>query len=754
MFEITYNDKEILDNFIECGKAYKQGKYDFTFEDRFIIYHTKIKKIFTYIALDTHTGLASKVIDAKTEYTKETYITMIPEILYAIKYTGDRRHINKISIEPYELIDLIFRVILFNNGYKIREEQIELSKKMYNGFVNKQISICEAEVGTGKTLAYLVAAFVARYMMEKEYAILNPITITTSSIELQNVLVEKVIPNLSKMLEEYCIIHKPFNVVLRKGKEHYFCLKRLIDYKGALESDKDKNKELIETLEQLLDRRFILDIDKYNLSSSLKRRICVNGTCEDCKYKTDCGYRRFIGGVYNNCNIDFQVVNHNLYLVAQKNKTEGVKLLQESNFVLIDEAHKFKEAAIEAYGECFSEDDIKTYIKKAKHLCKNIKGEKEYNSNINRLREANKELFEEIYKKVNVVYFEDEKNTVINLSSNDVRKLREIVSLVNIINDNVCPTKKSVLRKGKEIIRKIKIIIHTSENIISLEADENDFFYLKSHPKNIGTILNCDVWNRNVSHVLTSGTMSDGQSFKYFKKENGILDIPEHLILESKTQSPFDYSNHSRLYIPNDLPRPDNDSPRYIKAIAKRINELIIATNGHTAILFTSYKVLRAVYDLLKDKLNKYEVFCMNRGSQKVIAKFKNSKNGILFASGPMWEGVDCAGDCLSSVIIVRLPFPVRSVLLEEKKKEELKTADFIKEYCLSSMLIKLRQGAGRLIRTESDTGVISILDSRANDQGAYKEYVYKALNKYPRINSIEEIKTYIDSIKGESYKE
>lgn len=751
MFEISYNDKELFDEYVERGKAYKKGKYDFTFEGRFIIYHAKMKNMAIYIAIDMQTGLASKIVETPKDnlYTELTYKRLIPKILYSIKYTGDRRYINKMNVAPNELIDLIFRVILPNNGYSIREEQIELSKTMYKGFTSKQISICEAEVGTGKTMAYLVAAFVAKYTHEKEIGSVNPITITTSSIELQNALVEKEIPNLSKMLLEYCIISKPFNVVLRKGKEHYFCRKRMIDFQESLKRNKEEHSELIEKLEKLAKRTYVLDLDKYNLNSTVKSRICVNGTCEECQHKSGCCYKYFMGYAYAGNDIDFQVVNHNLYLMAQKNKTEGIRLLNESAFVLVDEAHKFKEAAVDVYGEKFTKQEIEEFLNRARFICK----EKEYEILMKDLRNKNEKLFSKLYQRINASDFEDEKRSEIKLSSSDIKQLKKIVNNIEQINDFLSPIHKVIRNKGKEIIRKISVFVRSSEHFISLEMDENNIFFLTSHPKNIDVILNKDVWNKDVSHVLTSGTMSDGENFEYFKKENGLNRIPAHLILESKTESPFDYLHHSRLYIPNDMPKPNNEDEIYIETIAEKINALIKATNGHTAILFTSYKVLRAVYDILKDKLNKYDVFCMTRGDRKSIAQFKNSKNGVLFASGAMWEGVDCAGDCLSSVIIVRLPFPMRSVLLEEKKKEEADTAEFIKEYCVPNMLIKLRQGAGRLIRTEKDTGVLSILDSRAGENGAYRDSVIKALAKYPRIDSIDEIATYINNVKNEEYK-
>ena len=154
---------------------------------------------------------------------------------------------------------------------------------------------------------------------------------------------------------------------------------------------------------------------------------------------------------------------------------------------------------------------------------------------------------------------------------------------------------------------------------------------------------------------------------------------------------------------------------------------------------------------MAKERLEKYELFVMTRGNNMSIKKFKESKNGVLFASGAMWEGVDCTGDCLSSVIITRLPFPIRNATTEQKKKAYPNVIEFINTYAVPEMIIKLRQGVGRLIRTENDTGVISILDSRATC-GFYSDKIARVLKKYPRVSSLGEIETFIKNVKGKEY--
>ena len=158
------------------------------------------------------------------------------------------------------------------------------------------------------------------------------------------------------------------------------------------------------------------------------------------------------------------------------------------------------------------------------------------------------------------------------------------------------------------------------------------------------------------------------------------------------------------------------------------------------------------MYDLAKDDLKEYPLIKMSRSNKTAITQFKESGNGVLFASGSMWEGVDCAGDILSSVIIVRLPFPLRTQAMEFKKKSCASMQEFVQKFAVPQMIIKLRQGAGRLIRNETDTGVLSILDARAAQGGAYRGRVLKALNKYPLVFSIEEVASFIHTVKDDSY--
>ena len=755
MFEITYNGGGMLDDFIYVDKAYPWATYDFTFEGRFIVYHFFVKNTVRYVALDIMTGYGSEITRRKDNrlYDRRSYKSMIPLILDSIKYTGDKRYLDVIVSRPLETIDTIFRVILPEYGYSVREEQIKLCRDMYTGLTEKQVAICEAEVGTGKTLAYLIASFVAKQRYASEYGFDVPVTITTSGIELQKTIVEREIPRLSRMLQDYALIDHPLSAVVRKGKEHYFCKARYSDFLDAIRNNREKYGKLIDFFEAGRIEDSALDLDQWDIPASLKKRICVKGRCGQCGFKDECRYASFLKSACKSDTVDFQVTNHNLFLTDIRTTAEdpSCRLLLNSPYVVIDEAHKLLETAQETFGEQFPGDTIQKYINSVRYLKSDIISDDAYDSLLKEAAEVNRELFDILRMQISADESDDGQSGIITIPDYGVSLITKLKGTVTRIEAARKKQHGPYEMDGEKIIKTLNTFIRQNDINIWLESEDDGTVSLCCCPKNMADIMEKTVWNRSASYILTSGTMSDGTDFSYFKKENGIARLPKYLVSECSVPSPFDYANHTRMYIPGDMPVPDNSSEKYIDAVTERIIRLIEATNGHTAILFTSYKVLQAVYERAVGRLDKYDVFRMTRSSRKVISDFRRSENGVLFASGSMWEGVDCAGDCLSSLIIVRLPFPVRSAEMQQKKDEIGDVGKFILECAVPEMLIKLRQGAGRLIRCETDTGVISILDSRAAE-GRYVPMVKTALHKYPTVDSVDEVKAFMESVKGADY--
>ena len=178
MFEITYRKNGISDAPVDT----ENSVYDFTFEKRYDIFHRPSQGKLEYLALDRKTGLTSLVTERKSPIEASDYRFIIPRILLSIKYNGDQRYKGASAYPPIKLIDLIFRQIMPLYGYAVREQQIDMAKSIYRGLKFKKATLCEAEVGTGKTMAYLVAGYVAK-LFDSSYSFLGyPVTITTSSM--------------------------------------------------------------------------------------------------------------------------------------------------------------------------------------------------------------------------------------------------------------------------------------------------------------------------------------------------------------------------------------------------------------------------------------------------------------------------------------------------------------------------------------------------------------------------------------------
>ena len=775
MFEITYKENTINDSAL----SNEGSRYDFTFENRFDIFHRPKGKLLEYIALDRTTGLTSWVTERKDPLERSEYPTIFPQILYSIKYTGDQRYKGAGAYPPVELIDIIFKVIMPQYGYTFREQQLEMAKSIFFGLGFRKVTLCEAEVGTGKTMAYLVAGFVAK-LFDQSYTFMGyPVTITTSSIELQKSIMEKEIPALSKMLADFGLIEHPLTAVLRKGKDHYFCPRRYREYMDSISLFPVKYSETIAKVDSLNLLRNTLDLDPIPLNPYIKARICVKGSCHNCPCADRCEYARFLEVASSPYKFDFQITNHNLFLTAQKSKAERStkRGLLPCNFCIVDEAHKLIDAATDVFTASLGFSEVEDYIKSVKHNGgNNFKIRAEYFHLLKDAERLNRKLVS-MFSRYKFKSCEDVCQVKIEITEPMNDTIKKLITVLQKIGGWSAPQGAIGANTAEPLVEKLSAFLlpeeseedqdeNTAKNdknckdlkekIVWISYDKStDTKSLCCMPTELKDSLRNALWTSfNTHFALTSGTMKDDTGFSFFKDELGITGcLDQYSVSEFSCESPFDYKNNTRMYISEETPIPDMKDPEYIPAVAKEVIKLVKATRGHTAVLFTSYKALNAVFDLVKDELKEYPLIKMSRSNKTAITLFKNSENGVLFASGSMWEGVDCAGDILSSVIIVRLPFPLRSQTMEFKKSNCGSTKEFVQKYAVPQMIIKLRQGAGRLIRNETDTGVLAILDARASKGGVYRTRVLNTLWKYPLVSSISDVASFIDSVKDESYK-
>jgi Rad3-related DNA helicase len=289
-----------------------------------------------------------------------------------------------------------------------------------------------------------------------------------------------------------------------------------------------------------------------------------------------------------------------------------------------------------------------------------------------------------------------------------------------------------------KLIRDIELLREQAEAfadpadlICWLETDSVNNMLLGAIPKDIGARLYADQWRKSIPTILTSGTLSASgagascANFAHTKRTLGLERLGNR-VTEICTPSPFNYRENALLYISRNVPLPDNQNPDYIIAVTDETERLIRAAHGHTAVLFTSYNVMGRVYAELQKRGLPFPLFRLERSSSNAIEQFRQSGNGVLFASGSLWEGIDRPGDALSMLIIVKLPFQVPDAIAEYEQALYPNFGAYFNGVIFPEMLIKLKQGFGRGFRNEDDTCVVAICDCRVNT--IYREPLLDAL--------------------------
>ncbi len=208
--------------------------------------------------------------------------------------------------------------------------------------------------------------------------------------------------------------------------------------------------------------------------------------------------------------------------------------------------------------------------------------------------------------------------------------------------------------------------------------------------------------------VLTSATLSTEGSFDYIKQRLGAEDARELAL-----GSPFDYGTAALLFLPNDMPEPNQ--PGYTRRAADAIADVAEAMGGRTLALFTSTAQLRATHDAIRQRMERAQVVLMSQGIDgsrtRLLQRFKDTERAVLLGTASFWEGVDVVGEALSALVIARLPFAVPTDPVFAARSEEFD--DPFRQYAVPQAILRFKQGFGRLIRSKTDRGVVVVLDRR-----------------------------------------
>ena len=644
----------------------------------------------------------------------------------------------------HQEVEKIFRVLLPEQGLAVREEQIRLCHEMLDTLLGERIALCDAGVGIGKTYAYLVACVLLR-----KYSMLTgrgnpleqrPVVVSTSSIALQKAIVTEYIPFLSRVLLEQGMIQSPLRAVVRKGKEHFVCDNRL---EQRIEAIRHKQKNAAQK-EALLSLRKHYDMDTVkDLSGFDRRLVCVPKFCpRECPGRQMCRYQRYLEEAKKQ-DVFILICNHNYLLADAYHRAEGYKpLLSDYRTLIVDEAHKLPEAAKQMFGKNLCMDDIREMVyylerehqKEEARILRTVMGEA--------LRVVGAE--QRIGKGIRETF----RNT-----TNSVVSLWEGVEMLEFLLEKLeRSVPKGIRNRLEEAKDVLECFCSSDEKYVRyLYLDKEQLPILCAASREIPELLQKMLWDREeeISAILTSGTLKAGADFLRTRQVTGLearAGVQEYV-----AESPFSYEKNCLLYLPKTLEHCRRGSREEAVMIANHIHSLICSTYGHTLVLFTSYTLMGSVYQILRDSLP-FPMVEVWRHSQEEILRFKTMENGVLFAAGSCWEGVDFPGDMVSSLIIVKLPFAVPDPISEAEKETYESLEAYIQSIIVPDMQKRLRQGFGRAIRTETDTCVVSILDNRAVQGGKYHEDVLNALPTCQMAEELREVQAFIRSRKGVEY--
>lgn len=629
--------------------------------------------------------------------------------------------------ESHRMGEQIFREILPRRGMAVREEQIALCHEVLDTLYNKEISLCEAGVGIGKTLAYLVACILWR--MHRPNQLKMPVVISTSSVALQDAILNEYLPDLSAVLLAEGIITAPITAVVRKGKERFVCDARLAERQAKAIFKGQRQKNSLRMAESILDLDHIPNLTRYD-----RCRICVPQSCpRDCFLRLDCRYQQYLR---DSMKPDIQICNHN-YLLANAfhRLEERPLLLRQYQALVVDEAHKLPDAARQMYTETLSAQDMD-------ELCFLLQ-QAHFKGLSKRLRTVFLTLsiscapsFAMTKRKISIPF---------SLTPFRQAAIADCINLLQYIGSqlNMPHYLQYRLAEAESLLRLFLLDVPTRILYLEFSADGQLTFCAASN--RVPQLLRSALWNTREPTILTSGTLTAAGDFDHTEQLLGLAAYAP--LRHFRAESPFNYRKKCLLYIParRAAALPEN------QYLADQIVRLTAACHGHALVLFTSYRQMRNVYDALGGRLM-FPVFQAGRGQNRSIQQFKQSGNGVLFAAGSCWEGIDFPGDMVSLLIIAKLPFPIPDPVSDYERQQYPNLRDYINAEVIPEMQKKLRQGFGRAIRTEQDSCVVAILDERAGIGGRYHDAALAALPTCPITEKIEDVQQFIREQKRPDY--
>lgn len=622
-----------------------------------------------------------------------------------------------------------------------REGQIKMAEETAKAISSNKHSLVSAGTGVGKSFAYLSSA-----LSQKTE---QPIVVVTATKALQEQLVLKDLPVMSKMWEEE--YGEPLNFMKALGISNFFC-----HYKAEETQDKVSKGEELLTPE---DKKILewgrttysgdkseMDFEpsfpswgKFSVGAGecLGRKKCPKAeTCFALKAK-----QRYFTS-------DIVVANTALYAIYLMTGMNEF-ILPNHDIVIFDECHKMPDAIRSAMATKLNKYNI---ARIASLHDKHFKGTDGKNSDsISESIKQEAEKFETILTgRMDKEYSIARIN---NISKTDPEIMESLKRILDLVDESEAKMMKEMRRVGhneklvlqfemtlkgivnfKEKLGELWVAAQGQENTVVWLSKENKHFSLNLSNINIDKFLEENLWESPVKSILCSATVPS--------KLHAELGLKNYITVDAP--SPFNYKENSKLFIPAGMPA-GNDRDNFFEATLPEIQSLIELTEGRTLLLFTSWKAMNETYEEMEIRLPR-DYTLMKQGEKPkglLVEDFKNSPKACLFGTQSFWEGISIDGDSCVSVIIDKIPFsspndPILQAIREKAGKKAFYDVD------IPHASTTLAQGVGRLIRTVEDKGIVTILDSRL----AEKNYRKDILDELPNMGRVRDKKKIEEFVK------
>ena len=641
-------------------------------------------------------------------------------------------------------------------GYEYRSQQVDMLKAISNALSQGYHLMVEAGTGTGKSFAYLVPA--AFWALQNNARVV----ISTNTINLQDQLVKKDIPDLCRALG------LDLRVAVLKGRNNYLCPRRLEIMRQRGPENPDEMRVLAKVLVWLQDSQ-TGDRTEINLNGPAERDVWGRLSAEDDGCKTEVCIKR-TGGTcpfYRSrlaaASAHMLVVNHALLLA---DSATGSRVLPDYDYLVIDEAHHLEAATTNAMSFRATEGDISRLLRELGSSSSGILGRlstvtrqvlrpSDYATLDQWVQRATDLAFRlehhnrQFYDSIDQFLAEQREGRPVSMYAQQERILpstrtqpswtevevswdqcQETLKLLLNVLEQIYKSAGQMYQDGIEELEDVQgtlsnVITRMSEingNLTALvgkpEADKiywveiqpnGNRLSLQVAPLHIGPLMEQYLWHEKACVILTSATLTTNGEFDYLRNRLNADEADELTV-----GSPFDFETAALLYVVNDIPEP-SDINGHQRAIEAGLMRLARATGGRMLVLFTSYAQLRRTSQVIGPPLAEVGISVYEQGegasANTLLETFRETEKAVLLGTRSFWEGVDVAGEALSVLAIVKLPFDVPSDPIVAARSETFE--DPFSEYSLPEAILRFRQGFGRLIRTQTDRGVVAILDKR-----------------------------------------